>query len=346
MAQAEMQTGTVAGFFDNEDGAERAIDELISAGFTREQIGVALSSGTGTSQGVTDTTDGTDRVSDAPHGEGMWTKIKSFFGGNEAEPYAGERSGDALSTREITDEPGYGAGSDSEGYHSDAVHHSLSGLSVHPERASYFGGRLGQGDQGAVVTVSAGNRDTEAEAILKRNGADLGDSPTGTQTTNTQTNDTLPRGIAGVGAAGAGYAGTTQPDTTATGQQNIKLYGEVLRVHKDRVSRGEVNLRKEVITENQTIEVPVSREELVIERVAGTGDMVPDGEAFGAQTIRVPLTEEVASVDKQAFVREEIRVGKREVANTESFDETVRHEELKIDDATRAANTTGKDITR
>ena len=331
MAQTGMKTGTVAGFFNDEDSAERAIDELISAGFTRGQIGVALSSGTGS---ASESTTRTDMSTTAAHAEGMWAKVKNFFSGNEAEPYAGEQTASGMSTREITDETGSGAGFDSEGYHSDAVHHSLSGLEVHPDRANYLGGRMSQGDEGAVVTVSAAERADEAEAILSRNGADLGDSPASTE------NDTTSRGIAATtGTAQEGYSNTTQTDATATGQQNIKLYGEVLRVHKDRVSRGEVSLRKEVVTEMQTIQVPVTREELVIERIAGTGEMVPEGEAFSSQTIRVPLSEEVASVDKQAFVREQINVGKRDVTDTESFDESVRHEELKIDDATK--NVTG-----
>ena len=331
MAQTGIKTGTIAGFFNDEDSAERAIDELIAAGFTRGQIGVALSSGTGAAG---ESTTDHEASTTATPSEGMWGKIKNFFSGNEAEPYAGEQAPGGMSTREITDEPGYGAGFDSEGYHSDAVHHSLSGLEVHPDRASYLGGRMSQGDEGAVVTVSAADRADEAEAILSRNGADLGDAPSSTET------DTTTRGIAApVATAQTGYGDTAQTDATTTGQQNIKLYGEVLRVHKDRVSRGDVNLRKEVVTEMQTIQVPVSREELVIERIAGTGEMVPDGEAFGSQSIRVPLSEEVASVDKQAFVREQINVGKRAVTDTESFDESVRHEELKIDDATK--NVTG-----
>ena len=141
MTQAEMQTGTVAGFFDNEDNAERAIDELVSAGFTRGQIGVALSSGTGSADNDTATR---DRDADAPH-EGMWAKIKNFFGGNEAEPYAGEQAGDGMSTREITNEGGYGKGYEDESYHSDAVHHSLSGLAVHPDRANYLGAKAWAG---------------------------------------------------------------------------------------------------------------------------------------------------------------------------------------------------------
>ena len=315
-------TGTVAGFFDSETQATRAMSDLVNAGFTQNQIGMALSSGTGSGaarpmesgdrSSTTGTTGGSAVQHAAQAGEGVWDKMKSFFTGNEAEPYAGETSKGASSTREITDDA-YGEGYDNDGY-TDAVHHSLSGLSVPTERASYFNSRFSQGHQGAVVTVTAGDRATEAEAILKRNGADLGDAP-------------------------QSFAASAAPvDTETAAQQNIRLYGEVLRVHKDRISRGEVRLRKETITDTQTIQVPVTREELVIERVPVSGEVAAAGtDAFADQEIRIPLSEERASVDKQAVVQEEIHVGKREVGSTQSFDETVRHEQLKVDDETKSA---------
>jgi uncharacterized protein (TIGR02271 family) len=39
------------------------------------------------------------------------------------------------------------------------------------------------------------------------------------------------------------------------------------------VNRGEVRIRKEVLTTTQTIEVPVTREELVVERVPVSGEV-------------------------------------------------------------------------
>ncbi len=320
-------TGTVAGFFDSETQASKAMDDLMEAGFTQNQIGMALSSGTGA--GAAQPLESGDRGSSVggavgsavnrteQAGEGMWDKMKNFFSGNEAEPYAGETSRGASGTREITDD-NYGTGYDNDGY-TDAVHHSLSGLSVPTERASYFNNRFGQGHEGAVVTVSAGNREAEAEAILRRNGADLGDEP-------------------------QNFANTTPVANETAAQQNIRLYGEVLRVHKDRISRGEVRLRKETITDTQTIQVPVTREELVIERVPVSGEVAAAGtDAFADQEIRIPLSEERASVDKQAVVQEEIHVGKREVGSTQSFDETVRHEQLKVEDQTK---TVAGDVTR
>ncbi|HWY71563.1 MAG TPA: YsnF/AvaK domain-containing protein [Terriglobales bacterium] len=94
-----------------------------------------------------------------------------------------------------------------------------------------------------------------------------------------------------------GQNASSKPDGLEGGQR-IQLLSEVLRVHKERVSKGEVRFRKEVVTENQTVEVPVTREELVIDRIpaqAGT----PASEAIGSnQEIRVPLSEEEVRVER------------------------------------------------
>jgi uncharacterized protein (TIGR02271 family) len=131
---------------------------------------------------------------------------------------------------------------------------------------------------------------------------------------------------ANVGSAAAEWRST--PTDVQSGR-TIRLVGEILRVHKERVSRGEVRLRKEVVTETKTIEVPVTREELVIERAPGDGR-----EAAGAQVgsgekeIRVPLSEERVHVEKKPVVNEEVRVGKRQVQDTKRVSEQVQHEEL------------------
>jgi uncharacterized protein (TIGR02271 family) len=48
--------------------------------------------------------------------------------------------------------------------------------------------------------------------------------------------------------------------------------------------------------------------------------------------VRIPLSEERARVEKQPVVREEVRVGNKEVTDTEKFDEQVRSEDLQVDE--------------
>jgi uncharacterized protein (TIGR02271 family) len=291
------QNGTIVGYFATRTKAESAVNALKDAGFTRNHIGLAISSGniagTGTSQS------GTASARDE-HETGTWEKIKDFFtGGKPVEPYAGEASKNRLDNREIAP----------ESYGHEDVDQSLTGMSVTDEQARYFRHRFGSGSEGAIVTVTAPGREMEAKRILEQHGADVGAS-----------------------AAGYNYEQAEALPAQRGEQQNIQLYGEVLRVHKDRVNRGEARLRKEVHTTTQSVEVPVTREELVVERVPGTGQQVAGtAPTFQEQEVRIPLSEERASVEKQPVVREEVRVGKKPVTDAETLREQVRSEELKVE---------------
>ncbi len=296
MAQTQTTSGTVAGYFENHADAERAVQDLRDAGFTSAHIGVAHRSGSSLSNAASTVGEKT---------EGVWDKVKSFFEGGEAEPYAGERREGDLGTREITQDD-YRSGSSTD------LHQNLAGMSVPEDRSRYFGNKFGSDDNGALVTVNAGERASEAEAILKRDGADLGDNPSSYDAS----------------------AATSQNIEGVQGTRNIQLLGEILRVHKDRISRGDVTLRKEVITETQTVQVPVTREELVIERRAVDGDTPATGNIGDNSEIRIPLSEETASVDKSTVVREEVTVGKKAVDGVRDLSGEVRHEELVVNDET------------
>ncbi len=107
-------------------------------------------------------------------------------------------------------------------------------------------------------------------------------------------------------------------------------------MHKERIRTGEVTVRKEIVTEQQNIQVPVTREELVIERHAVEGEQPAGSAQLGSEReIRIPLEEERVSIDKQPVVREEVEVGKRQVQEVRSVADDVRHEELRVDDQTK-----------
>jgi uncharacterized protein (TIGR02271 family) len=93
-----------------------------------------------------------------------------------------------------------------------------------------------------------------------------------------------------------------------------------------------VRVRKDVVTEQRNIEVPVTREEVVIERHPAEGreaaDQTLDDEN---EDIRIPLMEEEVDVQKRAVVREEVSVGKRRVQDTRNVSDTVRREEARIE---------------
>jgi hypothetical protein len=136
--------GTVVGYFPSQLTAESAISALKQAGFQQNQIGVAARS----AAAIASSSDSSPTYKAGKAAGGAWESVKNFFGGNAAEPYAGEATKETFNDHVLTPED----------YGSEDVHDSLAGLSVPAEHARYFGHRLGTGDEGAVVTVNAEGR--------------------------------------------------------------------------------------------------------------------------------------------------------------------------------------------
>jgi len=77
---------------------------------------------------------------------------------------------------------------------------------------------------------------------------------------------------------------------------------------------GEARVRKEIVRETRTIQVPITREELVIEYAGEGGTVIIEGRRLEAgETVRIPLWEERVNVDvsKHVLRKEDIVIGKR-----------------------------------
>lgn len=287
---------SVVGLFADLPAAERGIDGLKAAGFSEQQIGVAvrdqqqqqdLTEGTGThaAEGAT-----TGAVSG-----GVMGGVVGLLAGVGALAIPGIGpiiAGGALASTLA----GAGIGAAAGG-----LIGALAGMGVPEEDARHFERGFRQG--GVLVTVAAGaDAELAREALLAR-GADLGPA----------------HGI------------STPTTATSESADRLQLQEEQLEVEKDRVQVGEVRLRKEVVTEQRNIEVPVTREEVVIERHTAAGDEPAEG-AFGeGGEVRIPLMEEAVRVEKTPVVREEVSIRKRQVQDTERVSETVRREEARIE---------------
>jgi len=105
---------------------------------------------------------------------------------------------------------------------------------------------------------------------------------------------------------------------------------ERLTVDKQTEKAGDVRVGKRVVEERQSVDVPVTREEVTIER--RPVDRPASGEALTEDSIDVPVYEERVDVGKETRVVEELEVGKTATTETERVDETVRREEFDIDE--------------
>jgi uncharacterized protein (TIGR02271 family) len=114
--------------------------------------------------------------------------------------------------------------------------------------------------------------------------------------------------------------------------RTMQLREEELQARKTSVEAGQVHLGKDIVEEERTLEVPVSREEVFVER--HPVDRQPSDRPISesdSETIRVPVTEEHVEVEKQPVVYEEVGVGKRVTQETRQVSDTVRREELRVD---------------
>jgi uncharacterized protein (TIGR02271 family) len=110
--------------------------------------------------------------------------------------------------------------------------------------------------------------------------------------------------------------------------RRIPLRDEEIEVRKHREKVGEVVIRKDVVEEQRTIDVPVTREEIKIERHTvdrpAEGPMPSPGHE--EEVLRVPVYEDVVDVEKRQHVHEEVVVSPEDVTTHEHVTETIRRE--------------------
>lgn len=108
---------------------------------------------------------------------------------------------------------------------------------------------------------------------------------------------------------------------------------ERLQVGTERVEAGRARLRRHLVTETETRTVPVSHEELVIERLpVHDGDLgVVSGDRVAASEHEVVLTEQRPVVDKEVVAVERVRVDVETVAGAATVAEEVAREEVVLE---------------
>ncbi len=304
------RNSTLVGVFNDRAQAENAIEQLHSAGIPDDQISYSGGSSAG---------------------GGFLAGIKSLFTGE-----------DATNTSLVGD---------------------LTGMGLSQDEANYYDSEYRAGRY--IVAVNAGARQQDAQTILNSGGAYNYASRSGSTgaatagydtanagyaTTNTTGYTTDQTAATGYDTASTGYAtgqtantydtantGYTTDQTANTGYadtdeaQRVRLREERLNVDKQPVQTGEARLRKDVVEEQQNVDVPVNREEVVVQRQAYGEDRPTDLPVGQDETIRVPVSEEQVNVNKQTVETGEVGIGKRVVQDTQRVSDTVRREEAHLD---------------
>jgi uncharacterized protein (TIGR02271 family) len=289
---------TVVGLFADQPAAERGIQALKTAGFSEQQIGVAVRDKRQQQELTQDTgTQAAEGAATGAVGGGVLGGVVGLLAGVGALAIPGIGpiiAGGALASTLA----GAGIGAAAGG-----LIGALAGMGVPEEDARHFERGFQQGR--VLVTVEAGADAERARQALLASGADLGPAQD--------------------------VSSRTPMGATSESPERLQLREEQLDVEKERVQAGEVRLRKEVVTEQRNIDVPVTREEVVIERRPAAGDVPAEGAVGEGEEVRIPLMEEEVRVEKTPVVREEVSARKRQVQGTEQVSETVRREEARIE---------------
>jgi uncharacterized protein (TIGR02271 family) len=148
-------------------------------------------------------------------------------------------------------------------------------------------------------------------------------------------NGSAPAGNRDADVTTEGTEGIVGHDTSGpTTDEAMTRSEEQLQVGTETREAGRARLRKYVVTEEQNVTVPVTREEVKIEREpvtdANRGEAL-DGPAISEEEHEVVLHEERPVVEKEAVPVERVRLGKEQVTEQETVTEQVRQERIEAD---------------
>jgi uncharacterized protein (TIGR02271 family) len=126
-------------------------------------------------------------------------------------------------------------------------------------------------------------------------------------------------------------SGTSMRGEMREGETRIPVSEEELVARKTAEQTGEVEVQKRVVEQEKSFQVPVSREEVHVERRDTDRPLQPGEQAFQEGTMRVPIVEEHVDVEKRAHVVGEVVVSKETTQQQQQVSGTVRREEVHVD---------------
>jgi uncharacterized protein (TIGR02271 family) len=167
--------------------------------------------------------------------------------------------------------------------------------------------------------------ESEEQELYRHYGMDYDTAGSGSGTTDRRGDDD----VRDPDAVGRDISGPTTDDAMTRSE-------EELRVGTTEREAGRVRLRKYVVEDEVTQTVPVRREEVRVEREpitdANVGDAM-DGPAISEEEHEVVLHEEEPVAEKRAVPKERVRLDKDAHTEEREVSETLRKEEIDVDDA-------------
>jgi len=329
---------TVVGLFDDFTEAQSVVQDLVNAGFSRNDISIAANqTATGYTGDGSDLTGGTDTGravgKDAGIGAGIGGVVGLLVGlGALAIPGIGP----VLAAGPLAAALGVTVGSTVTGAAIGGVTGGLIGglthMGVPKEHAEYYAEGVRRG--GTLVTVnSPDDRAEDAVDILDRDGAVDIDQRGADYRTGGYTGynpSASPYASEDITRERSQYAAPTAVGNT--GETVIPIVEEQLAVGKRQVQGGGARIRTYVSERPVEESVTLHEEHVTVDRrPADRAISDADMSAFKEGTIEVTETSEVPMVSKEARVIEEVIVGKTATDRAETVRDTVRRTDVDVE---------------
>lgn len=163
----------------------------------------------------------------------------------------------------------------------------------------------------------------------------------GVSSTDTGVYDQDADAVSGRRDAGTEFRGDGHDTSGPNTDDAMTRSEERLHVGTERVETGRVRLRKHVVTENQTVTVPVSHEEVTLQREPITDANIGDatsGPDLSEEEHEVVLTGERVVTDKETVPVERVSLSTETVTDQQQVSEEVAHEEIDMVEPTESAS--------
>jgi uncharacterized protein (TIGR02271 family) len=327
MATKTLTEAAIVGVFAQRGDAQRAVSALRQAGFNENEIGMITQNKDGAV--TTDHGDGNNAAEGAAVGVATGLGVGALWALGIAAgvlPAIGPAIAGGLFASILTSAAGGAAVGGLVG--------ALVGLGIPEEEAEFYESEVKAGR--TIVTVKTDQRREEAVHILRNHGASMHGARTDGKGPHFAAQNRSSSEAMAAGRTDSHLKDTDAcdvPSATASRGRDastIELKKEEVHPRKESHEAGEVRVRKDVVTEHKTFDVPVTKEEVVIERHPASRKAA-GGSVSAQEEIRIPLREEKVRIEKDTVVNEEVTIGKRAVTGTQHVSADANREELHVE---------------
>ncbi len=289
---------TVVAVFHSHSEAQAAVRDLKAAGFTDEQIGVAAKDLDGSHQEHTEgNMAGKVATAGAVGGLGAGALWGLGIVAGVLPAIGPVIAGGALAAIAAS-----AAGTAAAG----GLIGALIGLGIPEEEAEYYESELNSGRTVVTVKAGAGKYDKARRILDDSNAYDY----------DRRESD---------------YASNAESAQRVNTDGKMVARKELVDVDKHTKQAGTASIRKEVTTDTKHIEVPVQREELVVQRTDMHGKATGPITGHGSSEERITLTEEEVDVNKRTVAKEAVNVGKKTVTDHKTVKADLKDEKIVVD---------------